>query len=301
VSVGETVVKAPSTGNALVAALQACTFGAIAGTFTLAFFLSRAKGSVQGRRSVTLGSKIALVLGGTVCLNLAACWIGVEAIQNATTISSGGLMAAQVCLALYPVLFAVFSVGVGLWLSRDMLRRTDRVTQAMRAMSRGDLTQPPINSSDRDEIGELARAADGLKAYLNDFVTDLSISSRELAGTAGQVAVAVKSDVPSTSHRSTTGSNGTNGHLSTSGSTSRSATEQVQDVDRFFRAVASAIQTVATASRESGAGLSQCAGAASELASKADELLATVGRFRVQNGPPVGQSPLPNVPEHAHR
>ena len=49
------------------------------------------------------------------------------------------------------------------------------------------------------------------------------------------------------------------------------AGEQTQDMDRFFRAFATAIQAVASASREAGAGITQCAGAAAELSAKAHE------------------------------
>jgi methyl-accepting chemotaxis protein len=71
---------------------------------------------------------------------------------------------------------------------RSVAGRAKAVLAAVRALSESDLSRQPINSTAKDELGELARAVDRLGAGLRDVMTEVTISTTEVAGAAAEIA-----------------------------------------------------------------------------------------------------------------
>ena len=88
---------------------------------------------------------------------------------------SGG--AALVALVFWILLTRATSAGV-----RNVL-------VVLRSIATGDLTQPPINSTSKDELGEIARVADRMSASIRDVITEVTASTTEVSNTARQIAL----------------------------------------------------------------------------------------------------------------
>ncbi len=78
-----------------------------------------------------------------------------------------------------------------LWLIRRMLTRPiGRIVDALSAIARRDLTNPPLGVHTNDEIGRLSQATDSMSSTLAQVVTEIRTASTQIESGAGQIAAA---------------------------------------------------------------------------------------------------------------
>lgn len=95
---------------------------------------------------------------------------------------------ATINLALF-ALAALFVSGVTVTiLVRSITTSLGRVVRVLGAVAEGDLMQQPINSTSKDELGELARSTDRMAAKLRDVITEVRISTTEVSSAATEIA-----------------------------------------------------------------------------------------------------------------
>ena len=184
---GQRAVSIP-TSVASMAFLAAIAL-AILATAGIARTLSRSVGA-DGvmRTSSTTGSKMALGMGAMVVLMLGASWLACREVHLVAAGGAGEIASAQVRVASLAFMSVALCIVLGVWLVRGVALPSGRLLENMKRMGAGDLTVQPINSSSRDELGELSRAADKLLAAVRDIVTEVSITSTEVAAAAGEIA-----------------------------------------------------------------------------------------------------------------
>ncbi len=138
------------------------------------------------------GSKISLGMGAMATTMLAASWLACREVNIVAATGAGASAAAYVRIACLAFGAVGVCVVMGVALVRGVALPSVRLLENMKRMGAGDLTVAPINSTARDELGELSRAADKLLAAVRDVVTEVSITSTEVAAAAGEIAVGAK-------------------------------------------------------------------------------------------------------------
>jgi methyl-accepting chemotaxis protein len=174
-----------STGFGLFTLMmRIAALAAFLATGTLAFFFSKTtdRAGVTAR-SFNLRTRFILAFGGLATISIVAC-----AFASVYVTTTAAAMALAACAA--GSLAA--AVVVCLWLERATLQPMERINRTVRALATGDLLQKPINSSVRDEFGDLARGVDRLTASMRDALTEIAISSNEITGAATQIAAGVQ-------------------------------------------------------------------------------------------------------------
>lgn len=186
------MVNRPTGAVARTVALlfQVATFAAILLTVAFALFMSPLMDQTGvRRRAFTMSTGFSICVGGAVSLLLGACWMGASSLA---AIGGDSVLAEQVRLAVLAVAGIGLCITAGLWFSKSFAEPMARLMQAMRASAGGDFKRAPINSMARNELGELARAADRLEASVKDALTEVSISTMDLATAAEEIVAGTK-------------------------------------------------------------------------------------------------------------
>ena len=109
------------------------------------------------------------------------------------------LASAHASLSLTMGITALFGLAIGcfvaIWLSRAIASSTSQVLARAQAISDGDLTGQDLPITSRDELGDLARAINGMQHSLRETITSVSsgaeriaTASEELSASASQQA-----------------------------------------------------------------------------------------------------------------
>lgn len=161
--------------------LGLAAFGA--GLLTVGLGFAHARTTDRGgntRRSLTLRARFTLAFGAMATLGLLACAL------------AAGLMVVSVPGAIQIAACAVVSiaapVGLWLWLHMAIVEPVTRASGAVNSIASGDLLRAPLNSTARDECGELCRGIDRLAATMRDALTEVAISATAVSGAANQIA-----------------------------------------------------------------------------------------------------------------
>ncbi len=104
-------------------------------------------------------------------------------VAGASATSNQMKLAMGVAALVAVVLAAAFSV----LLARGMLRRVSRLSQAMRDLAAGDLTQP-IQHQGRDEIGRLVDDAETVRSRLSESMQAVQRASESVHAAASEIA-----------------------------------------------------------------------------------------------------------------
>jgi methyl-accepting chemotaxis protein len=131
-------------------------------------------------RSLTLHARLTFAFGAMATLGLTACAL------------AAGLMVVSVSGAIQIGACAVVSIaapiGLWLWIRNAVVEPLARATESVNAMASGDFLRQPLNSTSRDECGELSRGIDRLAATVRDAFTEVAINSTAVNGAATQIA-----------------------------------------------------------------------------------------------------------------
>ena len=82
----------------------------------------------------------------------------------------------------------VVAVGLAMWVSRLIVRPLHRVSDALRAMARGDLTQR-VTVESNDEVGQMAASLNQAAESMQGSVRTMDASATSLAGAAEELSV----------------------------------------------------------------------------------------------------------------
>jgi len=80
------------------------------------------------------------------------------------------------------------AVGISFLLIKSITNAANHILRVLRAVASGDLTNPPIESKAKDELGQLARATDQMSVSLTNVISEVSNSARDVAAAATQIA-----------------------------------------------------------------------------------------------------------------
>lgn len=187
-------------------------------------------------------------------------------------------------LAIALVLGVVAAWGLGLMISRPLMRLADRSNEF--SQGEGDLTKR-IDLDTKDELGHLARAFDGFVAQVHDIVRNTKKTAHEATG--------IKSHVVSTSEETTVAVNEITANvqsisemgtrLNGSVGDARAAITKIEETLNVFRdqiaGEASAIEETTSAIEEIAASIRSIASVSSKRREEADELSEKAGNGRV--------------------
>ncbi|XVU21099.1 methyl-accepting chemotaxis protein [Actinoplanes sp. CA-054009] len=183
--------------------------------------------------------------------------------EKTATDAQSDASAARTTMIIGFVLAAIAAVLLVLMVTRSVARPLSEVMVALRALAGGDLSVR-IGDPARDEVGDMARAADAAADGLRDTVTGISSDARELAAAADtlyRVASQIDTAV-------------------------QSAYEQADMVAGTAGGVSGNVQTVAAGAEQMGASISEisrnaadAAGVASSAVSAARDTSATINRL----------------------
>ena len=81
---------------------------------------------------------------------------------------------------------------VAMLIVRGVKRSAARVIETMQEVAAGNLALEPINSTSRDEIGQMANATDGMVGTLRKLVEEVAGSAREVAAAATEIAASAE-------------------------------------------------------------------------------------------------------------
>ncbi|WP_298459047.1 methyl-accepting chemotaxis protein [uncultured Cellulomonas sp.] len=155
------------------------------------------------------------------------------------------------------------AIGVGLVVSRAIVRGLDRVRATVTALESGDLTVP-VGLTTRDEVGTMGAALDNALTTLRGVVSTIDASSDSLAGASTQMsatAVQIASGAEETAAQA--------GVVS-------AAAEQVS---RNTQTVAAGTEEMGASIREIAHNASEAARIAAQAVTAAEETTATVSRL----------------------
>lgn len=107
-----------------------------------------------------------------------------EAIKSAESVSASTRFQTIVLVGIVVAVAAALSFVI----VRSMLRATSQVLQQLARVADGDLTGPQLNSTAKDELGELSRATDRMSVSLKQLISQVSGSTREVAAAATEIA-----------------------------------------------------------------------------------------------------------------
>lgn len=79
------------------------------------------------------------------------------------------------------VLAIVIGLAVAMTLSRIIRKRLSVISERAQTISNGDLSNPPINESNKDEIGDLARAIDSMQDSLKTVISNITAVASEVS------------------------------------------------------------------------------------------------------------------------
>nr|WP_238322319.1 methyl-accepting chemotaxis protein [Vibrio mexicanus] len=79
------------------------------------------------------------------------------------------------------VLAIVIGLAVAITLSRIIRKRLSVISERAQTISNGDLSNPPINESNKDEIGDLARAIDSMQDSLKTVISNITAVASEVS------------------------------------------------------------------------------------------------------------------------
>ncbi len=82
----------------------------------------------------------------------------------------------------------LLAVAISALLIRLIVATTKRVLRTLQAIAQGDLTTEPLNIKTRDEMGELARAADKMNESLQNLLREVDHASKDVASAATEIA-----------------------------------------------------------------------------------------------------------------
>lgn len=162
-------------------ALGVAAFGAAFLTLGLAYAHARTTDrNGRPRRSLTLRARLTLGFGAMATLGLTAC-----ALAAAMMVGS---VSGAVQIAACAVVSIVAPIGLWMWLYSAFVEPIAQASEAVAAIATGDLLRAPLNSTTRDECGELCRGIDRLAATVRDALTEVAISTTAVSGAANQIA-----------------------------------------------------------------------------------------------------------------
>jgi methyl-accepting chemotaxis protein len=174
---------------------------------------------------------------------------------------------AKRLIVIVAVLALLLAVGMGIAVTRSIVRPVRRFVVAVDRVAEGDLTASP-EIRQRDEIGQLASSFDTTMASLRQIVTTMAGSATTVATAAEEIAA-------------------------TSNSISASAVQtsaEAQLVSAAADAVSQNVQTVAAGSEQMGASIQEiarsahdAAGVATEAVRTAEETGETVGKLGISS------------------
>lgn len=199
------------------------------------------------RRVMTISCRISLAFG-----TLAVALIGCCRFGAAISTSIGG----QISCAVLAVVGATLCIGAGVWLCRAISGPITATLSNMRALASGNLLVTPINSTTRDELGELARSTDKLAASLKDIISEVAISSSEVAVAASELAIGAQGMSAAAGQVSNqcavaAGDASCTGRLATSGGRSlQQASAELARIDEFVHASTGSVRTLADRGRQ---------------------------------------------------
>jgi methyl-accepting chemotaxis protein len=177
-------IQLPAAFGLFALAMQFATLATFLATLALAFIFSKStdRAGVTAR-SFTLRTRFTLAFGFLATVALFACTYAAASVATMT-----GVLQIAGCA----VGSVVAAVGICFWLIRSTAQPIARINSTIRALATGDMLQKPINSTTRDEFGELARSVDRLSSTMRDALTELAISSTEVSGAANQIVSGVQ-------------------------------------------------------------------------------------------------------------
>ncbi len=217
-------------------------------TCGIAFLTSSTTDSTgTSRRALTIPCRITLAIGTLAVVLIGSCRFGA-----AISTSIGG----QITCAVFAAIGATLCVGAGLWLCRAISGPVAASLFNIRALDSGNLLVAPINSTSRDELGELARATDKLAASMKDIISEVAISSSEVAAAASELAIGAKGMSAAAGQVSSqcavaAGDASTAGRLATSGGRSlQQAAAEITRIDEFVHTSTDSVRTLANRGRQ---------------------------------------------------
>ena len=240
--------SAAPTSPAIPYFLLAAMALAFVTTCGIAFLTSSITDSCgASRRVLTIPCRVTLAIGTLAVALIGSCHFGA-----AISTSIGG----QITSAALAAIGATLCVGAGLWLCRSISRPVAASLSNIRALAAGNLLVAPINSTSRDELGELARATDKLAASIKDIISEVAISSSEVAAAASELAIGAKGMSVAAGQVSSqcavaAGDASSAGRLATSGGRSlQQASAEIARIDEFVHTSTDSVRTLADRGRQ---------------------------------------------------
>lgn len=237
---GVSATSAPPTTPIIPYFLLAAMVLAAITTLGLGFVTSAVSDATGvARRSMTIPCRIVLAIGTLATAIIGCCRFGAV-----ISTSIGG----QITCAVLAFVGVTLCIGAGMWLVRSISAPLSITLHNIRALASSNLLIEPINSTQRDELGELARATDKLAASIKDIISEVAISSSDVAAAASELAIGAQGMSAAAGQVSNqcalvAGDASSTGRLATSGGRSlQQAAEEMARIDEFVHASSDAVR-----------------------------------------------------------
>lgn len=103
-----------------------------------------------------------------------------ESVKKEEVANNAKANTMQLLLLIVNILVAVFAIYISISISRSIARPASKLTQAVAVIADGNLTQQDIDVTSGDEIGQLAKSFNHMKANLRAVIKTVSTSSEEV-------------------------------------------------------------------------------------------------------------------------
>lgn len=174
-------------------------------------------------------------------------------------------------MVIVSIIIAIFGIFISIWFAKKIANPIMRITNRMKLLSEGDLTEEVPKIKSRDEIGELASSIDSSISTLSIYVEDITRNMEEIA--AGNLQTGPGQDYIGDFKRIETAIYDSVENLSETLALINTAAEQVS---AGSEQVSSGAQALASGSAEQAASVEELSSSITLIADQAEENSANV-------------------------